>query len=568
MGFMKHFRSRSKQKDKEKEKGKELRSDLYFPAYTGPDQTARLPETVVKIIFGYICPHSQDETYEPNESSMITEGCMLCDLRDLSNCSLVKQQWYPWASSMLYHSVRIDAVHYCELEEIYTERRRRNTRNHEPIDPPAVRLQLLSRTVRENAYCAAAVQFLKLPYMTRETCKADLARTVSVLPNLRYVDLPDGFFTGDTSSHTLRQELQARCPHIRKMKYNAGSEQSLELLLYRHWQELEVMEVSKLQIEPTLLRQVLGILPNLKHLTLADLPWMNDSIFQSTSRIPNFPAMRTLTLKNVPNLTHQGLVQYLSRPETRESLTTLNLKDCTGIPVSNLHSVFWAASHLENFSIVLSATSSLSLEPLPPLASITLRTMHYEITSASSNQHSLYPPAYSYYQYLTNSLMSNSLPGLRTLYVRDHDFPETLTLAPPVVPFADSPQYPSRGFQQELQVYTKGLDELEWVFTSVTPADEYGRRGSLSGGRPLSSYSASKGLGPQWGGEARRSIVVGNGFGGFLAVPVPDEERPRSAGSWAVPGKNGGAGGARSSWMSGGGGRERERRGSRVDLWR
>ena len=71
---------------------------------------------------------------------------------------------------------------------------------------------------------------LKLPYMTRETVKGDLARTVAALSNLRYVDLPDGFFTGDPSCLPLRQELQARCPDIRKMSYHSGLEDALELL--------------------------------------------------------------------------------------------------------------------------------------------------------------------------------------------------------------------------------------------------------------------------------------------------------------------------------------------------
>ena len=464
-----------------------------------------------------------------------------------------------------YHSVRIDAVHYCELEEALAERRRRKSRNHEPIDPPAVRLQLLSRTVRENAYCARAVQLLKLPYMTRETCKADLARTVSVLPNLQYVDLPEGFFTGDASCHTLRQELQARCPHIRKMRYDAGSEQSLELLLQRYWVELQILDMSKLRIEPSILRQVLGSLPALHDLTFSDLSWLDDMIFRPAARLPEFPSLRALTLKNVPNITAQGLVRYLSWPQTRSTLTTLTLTDTPGIPVPTLHAVLQAAPYLETLSVTAVVSASLPLDPLPPLASPALRTLHYEITSAPAAHPSLHPPAQSYYQHLTSSLLANALPALRALYVRDPDFPESLTLAPPIVPFADNGGFGGGfggGFAQPLEVFSKGLDELDWVFTSVTPPEAPGRRGSLSGGRPLSSYSASKGLGPQWGGEARKSIVVGNGFGGFLAVPAEESERPRSAGNW---GGNGSGGGVRASWMSGGG---RERRASRVDLWR
>ena len=83
---------------------------------------------------------------------------------------------------------------------------------------------------------------------------------------------------------------------------------------------------------------------------------------------------------------------------------------------------------------------------------------------------------------------------------------------------------PGAGFNQTLEVFSKGIDELEWVFTSIQPPSQTrDRKYSASGGRPLSAYSASRGLGPQWaqggfGGEARKSVIVGNGFGGFLAV--------------------------------------------------
>lgn len=94
----------------------------------------------------------------------------------------------------------------------------------------------------------------------------------------------------------------------------------------------------------------------------------------------------------------------------------------------------------------------------------------------------------------------------------------------------------------------------------------------MSGGRPLSSYSASKGLGPQWGGDARKSIVVPNGFGGFLAVPADGGDgRPRSAGN-IVP--SGGFGHGHSQSLSGAAPGFRgsffghQKRSSRADLWR
>lgn len=196
--------------------------------------------------------------------------------------------------------MRIDAVHYCELEEVLTQQRRRKSR-HETTDVPTARLQLLARTVRANQYLAETVELLKLPYMTRETSKADLARAVSVLPNLRYVDLPDGFYSGDSGSHTLRQELQVRGANLRKMKYDAGSEQLFESLLQGYWQRLEVIELNRLRIEPVTLRRILACLPSLSNLKMSESPWLNDSVFESAPGVAEFPALERLTLDEMPS---------------------------------------------------------------------------------------------------------------------------------------------------------------------------------------------------------------------------------------------------------------------------
>lgn len=474
-----------------------------------------------------------------------------------------------------YNSIRIDAVHYCELEEVFADQRRRKSRNGDEIDAPTLRLQQLSQSVRGNQYLGQRVRFIKLPYMTRESCKADLARAVSGCPNLEFIDLPDGFYNGDSSCQLLRQELQARCPHIRKMKYNEGGEQSLESLHHGYWQELRAVELNKIQIEPSILRQVFGMLPNLSELIINNVAWLNDSTFHDSQGLPPFPALDSLRLENVHEVTANGIAQYLSSPMCGNRLRTLIIKDCSGIPPASLHIILNTASNLRTLEYTTTVNASLPLDPLPPMTSYTLHKLSYEIISSSSNQ--VYPPGASYYQYLAKALMSNCLPALRQLYVRDPDFPEILTLAPPIRPFSEAPP---PMFNQPLEVYSKGLDELEWIFTSIIPPDGPGRRMSVAGGRPLSSYSAHKGMGPQWGGDARKSIVVPNGFGGFLAVPA-DDARPRSAGHATPSGGfghgysnslgGGGSGGPsefalpRASWMSHAG---REKRASRADLWR
>lgn len=486
-----------------------------------------------------------------------------------------------------YHSIRIDAVHYCELEYILAEKRKRRSkfnRNAEPESTPLVRLQLLCRTLRDDApHLGPLVQFLKTPYMTRETCKADLARTVAVLPNLRYVDLPEGFFMDDPSCHTLKQEVQARCPDIRKMSFVSGAERSLESLAGGTvWRNLEVLELTRLNMDPTILRHVLGSLPYLRALKITDMKSFNDELFQHSDYLPPFPPLAELVFHDTPNVTADGLSSYLFRTDTQSALTTLSLTT-TGVQPSTLHSILSTAPELLHLSITESVSTSFpASSSIPPLSSASLRTLHYEITSATSGNSYVNTTA-SHYAYLTSSLLQNGLSSLEELYVRDPDFPESLIdLAPPVPAFAYDPdnfsQSPpkspfsrpdrplstlssnnpfapralpspqkSLGLKQPLEVYSKGLDEMEWNFAKVQPPTAPGRRGSMTNPRPVSSYGLGDSMGKQWAteGGARRSVIVGNGFGGFLAVPAEELQRPSSS-----AGEKGG------------------KRGSRYDMWR
>lgn len=96
MGFMKRFRRPKSPKNKDLR----VRDAFVFPAYTGPDQTQRLPDTILRRIFEEVCPHSTDESFEPSEESG-HDGCMSCDMRDLAHCALTKRQWYGVAAGLL-----------------------------------------------------------------------------------------------------------------------------------------------------------------------------------------------------------------------------------------------------------------------------------------------------------------------------------------------------------------------------------------------------------------------------------------------------------------------------------
>lgn len=454
-------------------------------------------------------------------------------------------------------------MHYCQREiDLSAKRKRRSffERNGEPKDATQQRLQLFSRTVREREYLAVLVQNLKMPYMTRETCKADLARTVSVLPNLQYVDLPEGFYSDDPSSSTLKQELLHRCPDIRKMKYVAGSEESFTMLAHtRQWQSLEILELSGLRVEPDILLYVLASFPILHEVVLGDLPSLEDSIFMPSNTLPPFPQLTILALHDCPAITSDGLVAYLSRAETRETLTELRLSQ-TGVQASTLHEILRVAPYLKNLTISEVVSRSFPLTPVPPLASQSLRILHYEILPTTNSPN---PASETYYSYLATSILSSSLPYLTELYAYCPSLPDLL-LYPPTAPFAasSSPNNRSRfsaysvdssysssiytqpldarsstlsGLLSPLDLYTKSASapELEWSFTHIEPPNaSNGRRGSATATRPLSMVANDGQLSPRsWGTKGRDSTLVGNGFGGFLAVPIEDNGAGRPSSS-------------------------------------
>jgi hypothetical protein len=52
-----------------------------------------LPTPLMLRIFAFVCPHTQDDTYETCEQSAIEDSCMLCDLRDLAHAGMACKKW-------------------------------------------------------------------------------------------------------------------------------------------------------------------------------------------------------------------------------------------------------------------------------------------------------------------------------------------------------------------------------------------------------------------------------------------------------------------------------------------
>ncbi|KAI1452004.1 hypothetical protein F4805DRAFT_471201 [Annulohypoxylon moriforme] len=596
---MKFFRRSKKPSQQPKPSKKSVQDDLERDKYRiyNPQQSdyhnyaaqrgsvfapwLELPPPILERVFSFVCPHCCDESYETCEQSALENACMLCDLRDLSHAGQVCKRWRKAAVKLMYHSIRIDSVHYCEREIDLSERRKRRSRfdrNGLPEDTASARLHLLCRTLREDpTRLGSLVQYFKTPYMLRESSTSTLARTIAVLPNLRYVDLPEGLFSDDPAYHTLKLEVQARCPDLRKMTYIGGSERSLEALSRGNvWLNLEVLELSRISMDPAMLRHVLAMLRHLRALKVSDCRILDDDIFKYNDTLAAFPALEEMILIDTPRLTSDGLVAYLSRDETQRQLKVLSLSN-TGVQASTLHDVLAHAPNLTALSIIDQVDSPFPSHsgPLPPLTNWSLQTLRFEITASPATT-SYASITSGYYNYLASSLFAGGLPRLSAVYVRDQDFPDALLGLPPPMPgFAGGQQRPSssssagmfgmgngslspvntghfgnmpprfssnnpfaaalgpsRGLSlnQTLEVFTKGEDDVDWGSIRMDPFDAYGgvagsgsrgRSGSTSSGRPLSSYGlADIGSGWQAGGGARKSIIVqGTGAGSFLAVP-------------------------------------------------
>ncbi|ROT43103.1 F-box domain-containing protein [Sodiomyces alkalinus F11] len=568
-------------------------SSLYGPTYASAALIALLPEGVLERIFAFVCPHSQDETYENCEQSALEDTCMLCDMRDLAHCVQVCKRWRNPARNLLYHSIRIDSVHYCEREAYLAEMRKRRTRfdrNGDPEDVPSARLKLLCRTLREDpTRLGSRVCFFKTPYMLREGAQADLARTIAVLPHLFYVDLPEGLYSDDSAYATLRLEVEARCPNLQKMTYRAGSERSLARLSHgRIWCNLQVLELININMDPSILRQVLGALRYLRALKVTESKTFTDDVFAYNEMLPPFPALEQLVLTKTPGITSAGLVEYLSRPEPRMTLTDLSLVK-TGVEVPLLHEVVIAATSLKSLAVQAKVDGPFKSGPhTQRLTSGSLETLRFEISGDSGASPYSSSAASTYYTYLASSILGGGLRNLRAVYVLDEDFADMLQglpppplprapfaqgtgsrprssgsgmsmstsprggflappnaaspdLAPPRRPFAvpsapasnrfssNNPFAGTGSLTHTLEVFAKRDEAMNWSFVKVSPdaalAPSSSRHSMVGGARhdrPLSTY----GLGADIAGQgwntpgARRSVMVGNGVGGFVAIPT------------------------------------------------
>ncbi|KAK4227087.1 hypothetical protein QBC38DRAFT_206197 [Podospora fimiseda] len=499
------------------------------PTHASAITLARLPAPVLERIFTFVCPHSKDESYETCEQSSVEDACMLCDLRDLAHCVAVCRKWRDQGIKLLYHSIRIDSVHYCDLEAILAERRKRRSffdRNGEPEDPAQGRLKLLCRTLREDPVRRGAlVQYLKMPYMLRETSQADLARTIAVTPNLHFVDLPEGLYTDEPSCMTLRLEVQARCLELRKMTYMNGSERSLQALASgRVWTKLQVLELIRIDMDPTMLRHVLGNLANLRALKISQTESVIDETLAWNDALPPFPPLEEFILTDVPYVTVEGLKGWLALPEARQALKVLTLNR-TGVKVWTLHEIVVHVPQLKVLSVVDKVSAAIPVAAgshnIPPLNSRSLETLHFEITAATSS------PKYSgvtggYYSYLAGSLLSGGLPNLLAVYVRDSNFPDMLLGLPPPTPAYAEGGIARPSSSRSNSPFSTPSTQTSFGFASPPASNPFystPTKGGMGGHRPQQSSLSSLGSASPFSPNPRFSS--NNPFANIASWSVP-----------------------------------------------
>lgn len=423
---------------------------------------------------------------------------------------------------------------------------------------------MLAETLRENPRLAAFVQYFKLPYMVRKQQRADLARIVSVCHNLRYVDLPDEFYSGAEGGDMLRNELMKNCVELRKIKFTHGSEFFFQMLYTSNpWLHLEVLVLESIQMDVMTFRRILSKLQMLNSLTLKGIPDLRNDIFSVAAPVPDFATVRTLVLHNLPDITLQGLATYFSRAENRKALQNL-VVDNTGVTVPDLPAILSMAPDLRSLTFILHVASPFTLDPIPSLASRTLELLHFEIKIPRSYLASDLPkPSASYHEYLLRSLKGPHFPALRALYCRDPDMPGLLCSRSPtawtasVNSLKNHTQMREAAGPHRLEVYTKPAADVDSIALSMRKQHAYDPE----------AYKPELRFNSAWGALAEKALLMATGKGDY-ARAAPEDGILRKRNTIVVGGnmeerwrdnRQGNGGKRKSRWVS--------FVGSRGDLW-
>ncbi|EWC47388.1 hypothetical protein DRE_00356 [Drechslerella stenobrocha 248] len=506
-----------------------------FPRQRRLSAAGKLPNEILAKIFTFVAPHVANESlYSDEEILHCVNGCVLCDTRDLAHLSLVCLKWSRVAQALLYKNIQLERVHYCGREEQLDELRKRRSRviytDPDTIDTAAERMDLLVRTFHMNEDLANHALFIRLQYMTRESCKNVLTQLVNIpLSNLRWMDLPDGFYKDDPSCQALKAIMYQKCADLRRMRWTEGSEAGfLNLTHDKPWVNLEFVELWKLNVEEDQIAATLASLPKVHSIGIQELPWVTGRILTPGpgNRRPPLPPLNTLSISKCDKITYQSIMDYLSIPAVQQKLEHLTLKEID-FPPHLIYQILQRLPHIRSLRIIAPVTRmfpTYDQPPHPPLESDTLRELSFEIRPAQQSK-TLASPATSYYEYLCGSLRLGGLPRLTTLHVRDETFGKMLRR------FTETMQTHGQDFTtlrqlEQLTIHAKAWNGLVWSTFKLNDG---------AAAEELDEFSAL--LAAAGAGTSPQSPR-------FLGIPNPADEK-------------------RLSWRE-----RRESRKSRMDLWR
>lgn len=107
MKFLDKFKSKSRANLKERRMAEKASRQAPLPSYNsytrpGTNYTPAIPPAIIERIFGFVCPHTTDESYASAELASPEDGCTLCDIRNLARCMMVDRRWYRLAGNVLW----------------------------------------------------------------------------------------------------------------------------------------------------------------------------------------------------------------------------------------------------------------------------------------------------------------------------------------------------------------------------------------------------------------------------------------------------------------------------------
>ncbi|KAF9880008.1 hypothetical protein CkaCkLH20_02819 [Colletotrichum karsti] len=387
---------------------------------------ARLPGEVLELIL---------DELKKSHLEKGSNSCATCWMRDVCSVSLSARKWCKFARVALYEDIQLVGLDSTSQKKKYKL-------------GFGSRMMLLRRTLRANSYLAAMVHTVKVPSAPAGIALEDYYNQVAALvmacPNFeRLMGIHPQY---DHSYSKLFHALSTRkrlkhmdwivqtSPFQRQHRFRTTSSESVPTLsqpqrenvtpgdLQPHqsatfldfhvdWAHLTTLTIHCLPgatLTPdNLVSSALMHLTSLQHLYLSRMPVtaFNDSTLLT------LPPLRTLSLSHVPGVTSAGISALATLP-TSQAIQKLTLRHTNLDSLPALARIFSNFTYLEVFTLVQSFAPTLPEDTfiwlMPYLASGSLRKLHWDITSNTTN-------ANAADSILARSIAAGGFPSLRSL---------------------------------------------------------------------------------------------------------------------------------------------------------